>query len=84
VRRARRYDLGGGRGLVRYGPPLHCTYGTEITVQTSSAAMGRHAWLRLEQDASCLKSGNASAHLNEQQVRELIRRLQTWLEDPKA
>jgi hypothetical protein len=51
-----RVDLGGGRGLGRYGDPIHDTYydmtgelhGTIITVQDSSAAMYDAAWLRLE------------------------------------
>lgn len=73
------------RGLYTYGAdPLNCTYNTRIRVYESSSAEGPHVWLALNQDSERFKSamaGEAHAHLNEQQARELIARLQTFVDD---
>jgi hypothetical protein len=57
-----REDLGGGRGLGRYGSPVADTYhdqlkntsipgGSLVTVHDSSAAMYDACWLRIEGEA---------------------------------
>lgn len=49
---AEREDLGGGRGLGRYGKPVRDTYGkTTVTVQDSSSADVHACWLRMEGEA---------------------------------
>lgn len=65
-----RTDLGGGRGLGRYGEPIADTYhdqtlgteGTLITVQDSSAAMYDAAWLRLEGTAHVGEKGRITEY----------------------
>ena len=71
------------RGFHNYGRPVHCTYGTEVWVRESSSADGPHVWMFLKEDRSVLPStppGEAACHLNASQAREVIRRLQTWLD----
>ena len=73
------------RGFHGYGEkPLLCTYRTTIEVYESSAASGPHVWLKLTCDPRVLSQqpyGEGTAHLNEEQTRELIERLQTWLDE---
>lgn len=77
--------IDGDRGFHTYGEaPLRCTYGTSIRVYESSSAEGPHVWLLAQQDSAILKSGNAGeahAHLNEEQARELVARVQAWLDE---
>lgn len=70
----------GDRGFHQYGEDQHCTYGTRIRVYESSAASGPHVWLALYESAP-LDMACAGAHLNETQARELIARLQAWLDE---
>lgn len=72
------------RGFHRYGEPVICTYGTKVEVYESSSAEGPHVWLNLECDMENLRSqkaGEGTAHLNEEQARAVIARLQTWLDE---
>jgi hypothetical protein len=74
------------RGFHQYGEPLICTYGNTARVVESSAASGPHVWLfaetpptsRLRRD---LAPGECSLHLNEEQARGLIARLQAWVDE---
>ena len=73
-----------GRGFNIYGPPSHCTYGTKIEVYESSSASGPHLWLNLTCDPDVLTkqpAGEGTAHLTPKQARELIARLQCWLDE---
>lgn len=74
----------GDRGFHGYGEPMRCTYGTEIEVYESSSAEGPHVWLKLRCDPRVLsrqEAGEGTAHLNEAQARDLIARLETWLQE---
>lgn len=72
------------RGFHGYGKPMECTYKTNIEVYESSSAEGPHVWLNLREDPVVfdqMSPGHAVAHLNEKQAIELIRRLNTWLDE---
>lgn len=72
------------RGFYKYGETQQCTYNTEIDVYESSSAEGPHVWLALEQDSNIFphaRAGKAHAHLNEEQARVLISRLQAFVDD---
>lgn len=72
------------RGFHRYGNPITCTYGSTIKVYESSSAEGPHCWLRVQVDPRVLtrqEYGEGTAHLNEEQARALIARLQFWLDE---
>lgn len=72
------------RGFHQYGEPVVCTYGSTIRVYESSAAMGPHVWLNVKCDGVSLHDqpeGEGTAHLNEEQARELIARLQAWVDE---
>ena len=74
-----------GRGLRQYGKEMRCSYGTRINVRESSSAEGSYVWLFMEQQFySDQPVKDASAHLSVKQARELVRRLQTWLDDVEA
>jgi hypothetical protein len=63
---------------------LRCTYNSEIRVYESSAASGPHVWLNIRCDPRVLRDqppGEGTAHLNEEQARDLVDRLQTWLDE---
>lgn len=84
VRPVRIMKRGGrkGRGFHQYGQPFRCSYGTEIEVYESSAARGPHCWLNLTQGPHLtFRSGNGTAHLNAEQARALVARLQAWLDE---
>ena len=72
------------RGFHEYGQPVICTYGSEIRVYESSAASGPHVWLKVKcADVSLHHQppGEGTAHLNEEQARAVIERLQAWLDE---
>lgn len=79
----------GDRGFHGYGKPFKDSYGGELAVYESSSAEGPHVWLKI--DAPWNKTGHlgapmpdhhsATAHLNAKQALELIRRLQTWMDE---
>jgi hypothetical protein len=72
----------GDRGFHGYGEPFKCTYGTEVEVYESSAAINPHVWLKLTQGGSLhFEDGEGVAHLDEEQARALIARLQAWLDE---
>lgn len=90
---AKRIDLGGGRGLGRYGDPVRDTYNkTEVTVQDSSAAMYDACWLRLEGSAHLsskpepfvgmpegIAEGAISAHLDLSRAKQIRDALDSWI-----
>lgn len=72
------------RGFHIYGEPVICTYGTAVRVYESSSAEGPHVWLNVTVDPRRLKdqpSGEGTAHLNEQQARDVVARLLAWLDE---
>lgn len=72
------------RGFHQYGDPIVCTYGSRIEVYESSIADGPHCWIQIFCDPRMLPnqpSGRGVAHLNEEQARGLIARLQAWLDE---
>lgn len=72
------------RGFHVYGEPVVCTYGSRVSVYESSSANGPHVWLNIECDPnilSKLKEGEGTAHLSADQAREVIARLQAWLDE---
>lgn len=73
------------RGFHQYGEePVRCTYGTSVEVYESSSAEGPHVWLKLLCDSHVLSNqaaGEGTAHLNEAQAREVIARLQAWVDE---
>jgi hypothetical protein len=74
----------GDRGFHGYGKPMRCEYRTEIEVYESSSASGPHVWLSLKVDPTVLRqqpSGEAVAHMNAKQARDLIARLQTFVDE---
>ena len=69
------------RGFHQYGSAVVDSYRGEVSVFESSSAEGPHVWLSVT-DATWNKRptpGQASAHLNEEQARAVIARLQAWL-----
>lgn len=75
----------GDCGFHQYGADHICTYGTTISVYESSSAEGPHCWLNLkngpELSGPYADPHEGTAHLNPEQARLLIRRLQTWLDE---
>lgn len=72
------------RGFHIYGEPVVCTYGSEIRVYESSAATGPRVWLSVKCDGISLHDqpeGEGTAHLDENQARALIARLQAWVDE---
>lgn len=72
------------RGFHQYGEPFLCTYGTRLRVYESSSAEAPHVWLNMKADLRVLRDegrGEATAHLNEEQARALVARLQAWLDE---
>ena len=72
------------RGFHIYGEPVVCTYGSEIRVYESSAGDVPHVWLSVKCDGVSLHDqpeGEGAAHLNENQARSLIARLQAWVDE---
>ncbi len=73
----------GDRGFHGYGEPMKDTYGSLLEVYESSAAGGPHVWVKV--DASAWdRSGEparATAHLNVEQARALIARVQAFLDE---
>lgn len=75
------------RGFHQYGEPFCCTYRTRLRVYESSSAEAPHVWLHMQSDLTVLRDeqrGEATAHLNEEQARALIARLQSWLDEIPA
>jgi len=73
----------GDRGFYSYGKPMKCEYGNTIHVYESSACVPR-VWLSIDMDLIQFpksEPGRAVAHLSPKQAREVVRRLETWLED---
>jgi hypothetical protein len=73
----------GDRGFHGYGEPFKDTYGSVLEVYESSAAGGPHVWLKVNTSAwdTTPEHAEAIAHLNPEQARALIARLQTWLHE---
>lgn len=74
----------GDRGFHGYGGSVVCTYGTTVMVYESSSALGPHVWLNVKVDPLRLTdqpAGEGAAHLNEEQARALVARLQTWIDE---
>lgn len=70
------------RGFHRYGEPLVCDYGNTATVYESSSAEAPHVWLNISSTGQIKpRMGTAALHLNEEQARALIARLNAWLEE---
>jgi hypothetical protein len=71
------------RGFHQYGETQVCSYGSHIDVYESSAASGPHVWIKINERAWCTRPelGEATAHLNPEQARLLIERLQVWLKE---
>ena len=86
ARRVRIYKRG-DRGFHGYGRPIKDSNGGTVNVYESSAASGPHVWLNIDASVwfhprrSESKPHDTSAHLNAAQARELIARLETWLEE---
>jgi hypothetical protein len=81
-RAVRRYNIGGDLFRFRYGQPLHCAIDTEIGVYSSAAAGRPMAWLKLQSLAMFGdERGESHASLDVKTVKELIRRLQTWVDE---
>ncbi len=76
-----RIFIRGDRGFHGYGRPFRDSYGSEIEVYESSS--GRHVWLKVDPRSwdRNIGAGEACAHLDERQAREVIARLERWLED---
>lgn len=68
----------GDRGFHGY-TKFKDTYGAEVKVYQSSAAMYDAVWVSAI--GGGVKGNDGVAHLNEAQARELIAALQLWLED---
>jgi hypothetical protein len=74
----------GDRGFHQYGVPVVCTYGSQVEVYESSSAEGPHVWIKVQVDPRVLTRqpyGEGVAHLNEEQARAVIARLQAWLDE---
>jgi hypothetical protein len=72
----------GDRGFHGYGEPFKDGYGTVLDVYESSSAEGPHVWLKVDGRAWDHAAGPiGTAHLNEEQARALVARLQTWLHE---
>lgn len=71
----------GGRGIGIVGTPVQCSYGTTIVVRESSS-VEPHVWLDLRCGQALKREapGEAVAHLNVAQAREVVRRLRTWID----
>ena len=72
------------RGFHLYGEPFECSYGTQVRVYESSAAMAPHVWLALKVRPDMEQAhtvGEASAHLNRTQAIALVARLTAWLDE---
>jgi hypothetical protein len=67
------------RGFHQYGTACEDTYGNTFRVVESSAATDPHVWLFIYPSVS-MPEGDA-LHLSEKNVEELIRRLQTWVDE---
>jgi hypothetical protein len=79
----------GNRGLVSYGPPMLDSYAQRIEVYESSSAEGPHVWLSLEGMPIGPPPHNRpvvrlAAHLNVDQAKAVIARLEAWLNDDDA
>lgn len=75
----------GDRGFHGYGKPMTDSYGSVLEVYESSSAEGPHVWLSVDSSSwendQRAKRGSGTAHLNAAQARDLIARLQTWLDE---
>lgn len=77
----------GDRGLQAYGEPFRDAYGAELEVYESSSAESPHVWMKVvgATEPGQANHGNAPgtafAHMNEEQARALVARLQTWLDE---
>lgn len=67
------------RGFHIYGDPFKDSYGADISVLESSSAEGPHVWVSVK--GGGINNNDGSAHLNEDQAKELIARLQTWINE---
>lgn len=71
------------RGFHDYGKPMVDLYGIQAVVRESSLATEPAVWIFLEATPSA-EAGNLKPeqlHLNEKGAKELIRRLQTWIDE---
>ena len=64
------------RGFQIYGEPVATDYGHTVTVYESSAASGPHVWMRVTGEG-----GDTHAHMDETQTRDVIARLQAWVDE---
>ena len=84
------------RGFQRYDKPLETSDSTAISVYESSSAEAPHVWVNIAGTAWCHPGpgkplvgtnlrlhadAHISAHLNEQDARGLIARLQAWVDE---
>lgn len=70
------------RGFVNY-KPITCTYGTEVRVKESSAALYDRMWIFMKENVKVLTTptpGEAAAHLSYKDVVELRDQMNHWLE----
>ncbi|NKR75829.1 hypothetical protein GS492_25135 [Rhodococcus hoagii] len=65
------------RGFHVYGDDVVTTYGHKVSVYESSAAESPHVWLAVEPGET---ASLGHAHLNEEQARAVVARLQAWLD----
>lgn len=70
----------GDRGFLSFGKPFNDNYGALIEVYESSSAEGNFVWLKIEGGNANLEyPGPICAHLDRKQAKDLIDRLQTWI-----
>lgn len=74
----------GDRGFHGYGKPFMDANGGRIEVYESSSAGGPHVWVEVDARAWGASTELVSAHLNAEQARALVSRLQTWLDEIPA
>jgi len=67
------------RGFHQYGTLAADSYGITFRVIESSSASGPHVWLFIVPTPD-IQYGNC-LHMNKKQATELIRRLQTWIDE---
>jgi hypothetical protein len=76
MKHVRIYKRGGDRGFHQYGKSIRDDYGSKVTVYESSAANSPHVWVKIADERD-----RAIAHLTKREAEELIRRLQTWIDE---
>lgn len=70
------------RGFHVYGDRVSTDYGAEVRVYESSAASGPHVWMSVTPGSvQPGKDGVVTAHMDVNQTRAVIARLQAWLDE---